>query len=117
LAPTQVQLVDVLQTYLEFAEHRPLRLAVVVSAWDLLEAQTINPETWVEARLPMLSQFLLARRKEIQTRHFGVSAQGGDLQRDRLELAGHVRPSERPFVVEEGKKHTDLTAVAKWALP
>jgi hypothetical protein len=116
-SPTQVQLVDVLQNYLGFVATRPLRLSVVVSAWDLLGRADVNPETWVETHLPLLSQFLLARRVEIDSHYFGVSAQGGDLEENGLDLAKLPKPSERVLVVDGGRRHSDLTAVVKWAMP
>jgi hypothetical protein len=114
-APTQVQLVDLIQNYLQFNEVRPLRLSMVVSAWDLVK--DLNPETWFETRLPLLAQFLYSRRNEIEGHFFGVSAQGGDLDSQKANLARLAKASERPIVVEEGKRHSDLTAVVKWALP
>jgi hypothetical protein len=96
---TQVQLVDLIQLlmYLRSVK-QPLRLAVIISAWDLIKAR-VSPIGWVESRLPLLSQFLHANRDRFASEVFGVSAQGGDLERDRDALLGYLTPSERPRAV------------------
>lgn len=116
LASTQVQLVDVVQTYLRFAEMRPLRIAVVVSAWDLIEDEGITPETWVCSRLPLLSQFLMSLVPAVAGRYYGVSAQGGELTKAKAKLLTFARASERVLVVDETQRHSDLTAIAKWVM-
>jgi GTPase SAR1 family protein len=96
---TQVQLVDVLQLLLGLREVRArLRLAVVVSAWDVVRAK-IPPAVWLEARLPLLSQFVKANSDSIASEIFGVSAQGGDLTRDRGSLLGTRLASLRCYSV------------------
>ncbi len=116
LAPTQVQLVDVVQTYLGFAEMRPLRIAVVVSAWDLIDDEGVTPETWFCSRLPLLSQFLTSLADAVKVRYYGVSAQGGELTEAKSKLQSFSKPSERVLVVDETQRHSDLTAIAKWVM-
>ena len=115
-APTQVQLVDVIQTYLRLAENPPTRLAVVVSAWDLINDEQITPDAWFTARLPLLAQFFEARGENLAVKYFGVSAQGGDLPKEKAKLEKIRKPSERIYVVEDGKRHPDLTAVLRWLI-
>jgi len=77
--PHQVQLVELLQFLFEQTENR-LRVAVVVSAWDLIESPHIGPpNTFVEQKLPLLHQFLVANNDLMDHVVFGVSAQGGDI--------------------------------------
>jgi hypothetical protein len=115
-APTQVQLVDILQTYLRLAENRPTRLAVVVSAWDLILDNNITPDAWFSVRLPLLAQFFTARAENLAVKYFGVSAQGGDLPDDIAKLQKAPKPSERIYVVEDDKRHADLTTVLRWIM-
>ena len=115
-APTQVQLVDILQTYLRFAENRSIRLAVVVSAWDLITDEQITPASWFTSRLPLLAQFLAAGGGNLAVKYFGVSAQGGDLPGDKAKLEKASKPSERAYIVEDGKRHSDLTTVLRWLM-
>jgi len=115
-APTQVQLVDILQTYLRLAENPSPRLAVVVSAWDLIYDEQITPDAWFTARLPLLSQYFVSGREALQVKYFGVSAQGGDLPDEKAKLEKAAKPSERIYVVEDGKRHSDLTTVLRWLI-
>jgi GTPase SAR1 family protein len=96
---TQVQLVDLIQLLMYLREDdQHMRLAVIVSAWDLIKAH-VSPSGWLESRLPLLSQFLRSNQDHIVSQIFGISAQGGDLERDRDKLLGYLFPSERSRAV------------------
>jgi hypothetical protein len=76
-SPTQVQLVELLQFILGRDYFRPgFRLAVVVSAWDLV-VQFASPEDWISKHLPLLDQFLASNSEAFDVSFYGVSAQGG----------------------------------------
>jgi energy-coupling factor transporter ATP-binding protein EcfA2 len=77
--PTQVKLVELLQFALEFAVNK-VRIAVVVSAWDLVENTFSGaPHEYLAREMPLLQQFLEANDDLLQHTVFGVSAQGGDI--------------------------------------
>ncbi len=121
--PTQVILVDLLQILSQPPIlHESLKVAVVVSAWDLIEnvqAQVgvpkENPDTWFKEHLPLLHQFLKNNHEWIQFKVFGVSAQGGDYT-DQLQVSDlrSIEPNERVRVVEGAKTTKDLTAPMSW---
>lgn len=67
------QLVQIIQVLCSRRRHH--RIAVVISAWDLVEPGT-TPKDWVNENCKLLSQFIEARR-EIEVQVWGVSAQGG----------------------------------------
>lgn len=77
-APTQVQLVDVLQfmTNREYFEP-PFRLAIVISAWDRVKPDNLRPGEWLSRELPLLKQFLDSHDESFDVSYWGVSAQGG----------------------------------------
>lgn len=77
LLPTQVQLVELLQFLLERTE-RKLRVAIVVSAWDLVD-HLGAPHEFLGRALPLFHQFLEASGDLFEHSVFGVSAQGGDI--------------------------------------
>ncbi len=84
-APTAVQLVEMLQMLRCEALRAPARkLAVVLSAWDKVEEeeQTITPEQYLAAELPLLDQYLRHGLDRWDVRVYGLSAQGGDFERD-----------------------------------
>lgn len=115
--PTQVQLVDVLQMIADRAPHRPLRVALMVSAWDAVrEAEPEQvPVSWLSNRLPLLSQFLEARPDLFSAKVFGVSAQGGRLPERAAEL--RERPAkERAWIVLADGTEADLAVPLQWAL-
>jgi len=115
---TQVQLVELLQ-FLDArrTEGKPLRVSLIVSAWDLIE-KTIKTEplTWVKKVLPMLYQFLYMNDDRFEVRIFGVSAQGGDyVDAVKLRKTYH-QASERIKVVSEAGIHKDITAPVRWSM-
>jgi len=115
-APTQVQLVELLQFISDHAAEKRFRIGVIVSAWDLVRDNGVAPEEWVGQRLPLLSQYLRANSDDYPYRVFGVSAQGGDLQRDSARLRKCIRPSDRVGVTGLDCATHDLTAVVGWVM-
>ena len=75
--PTQVKLVALLQ-FMWLHARRSLRVAVIVSAWDMVKPPQ-EPATWLAKRLPLLAQYLDANTESIENRVYGVSAQGAPL--------------------------------------
>lgn len=107
-----VQLVEVLQ-FLKRNLKTPLKIAVIVSAWDLIKKHNATPEDFIRTRTPLLEQFLRTNSDSFNFTVFGVSALGGDLENkedtDRLQNETHCA-SERIQVVPSipGKEH-DIT--------
>jgi hypothetical protein len=118
--PHQVQLVDLLQAMrLPPINKSFLKLAVVVSAWDL--STEVAPEAWVQKRYPLLYQFLTTSIGKAFVRFYGVSAQGASLptkgdastaERDRLLTL--VPASQRIRIVGDEALDHDLTAPIHW---
>lgn len=84
-APTAVQLVEMLQMLRSDALQAPARrLAVVLSAWDKVEEDggTVTPEQYLASELPLLDQYLRHGVDRWDLRVYGLSAQGGDFERD-----------------------------------
>jgi hypothetical protein len=117
LSPTQVQLVELLQfvNWLR-APDKPARIAVIVSAWDVIH-DPVLPISWLENRLPLLFQFLVANADRLPFRIFGVSALGGDLEKDLAQLQNESIPAHRIKVVDRSlQPHKDLTAPIRFLL-
>lgn len=126
-APTQVQLVELLQ----FLRRPPLavespRLAVVLSAWDKVKADGRTPDAFLQERLPLLHQVLAARRLGFDYRVYGVSAQGGDYEpppeesskpwsQEEVEgLRLLDNPSHRISIINGASQSHDLTEPIAW---
>ena len=111
LAPTETQLVDLLQWAASLHEDaQPLRVGVVLSAWD--EMGTITPAQWM-GQLPLLRRYL-DNSDEVDGQVFGVSAQGGKYGSKNDPVT--TPPMERPYVVtEDGSRHNDITLPLRWA--
>jgi ABC-type dipeptide/oligopeptide/nickel transport system ATPase subunit len=117
LSPTQVQLVELLQfvAYLRSTIKAP-RVAVIVSAWDLVR-DPIVPASWLESHFPLLFQFLVANADTVPFRVYGVSALGGDLEKDLKQLQDQAVPSHRIRVIDSNlPAHSDLTAPIRFLL-
>jgi hypothetical protein len=128
LAPTQIQLVELLQLLRE----RPLsasfrKLAIVLSAWDKVEEEGRSPSLFLEERLPLLHQYLTSNADGWNYKMYGVSAQGGDYQKEgehlsdaklkRLnELKDLDEPSMRIKVVSDSSVTSDLTEPLAWLM-
>jgi hypothetical protein len=113
-APTQVQLVELLQFLLRIPfRDRQMRLAVVISAWDLVNGTT--PGKWLSDRLPLLDQFIESNSGRLPFRIFGVSAQGGAIN-EAARLQQLAIPSHRIRIVGEGCGPHDITGPIKWLM-
>ncbi|MBY6153376.1 hypothetical protein KUV47_09150 [Vannielia litorea] len=122
LTPRQVQIVDLLEAFSDGPlELQPKRIAVVVSAWDLVGSD-VAPDSWLLSKMPLLDQYLRSRSDEFETRIYGVSAQGGRLPQqgqaddgsDRQALLAMHVPSSRIRVVGHGANDHDLTHPIAW---
>jgi hypothetical protein len=117
--PTQVALVELLQFAFESAAKK-LRVAVVISAWDLVEKSlfTGSPDEYLTREMPLLRQFLEANDDLVEHTVFGVSAQGGDISVDAqkkalLELDDALK---RIKVLHGTEASQDITKPIAWLL-
>ena len=113
-SPTPVKLVELLQFFLSHAP-TPVRLALVVSAWDCVTERRMTPERWVETRVPLVHQFLAANDDRIAHRVYGVSAQGGPLEKAD-ELRAESNAVRRIRVVDAEGESNDITAPVRWLM-
>jgi len=116
LLPTQAKLVELLQFVLERTQ-RKLRVAVVVSAWDLVE-KLGAPHEFVARELPLFQQFLEANEDFIQHSVFGVSAQGGDItvKEEKDALLNLDDALKRIKVRQAQQTDQDITRPIAWLL-
>jgi hypothetical protein len=128
LAPTQVQIVDLLQLF----RSPPLkvglqRVAIMLSAWDKVVAEKRTPEAFLAEWLPFLDQYLRSSADGWTCRVYGVSAQGGDYEAENKEMTGPQRadlealrtldqPSMRIKVISESGESHDLTEPVAWLM-
>ncbi len=124
-APTQVQLVDMLRCLQETPLNVGTRkLAVILSAWDKVEAEEVTPERFMELHLPLLHQYLTHGLEESWAlKIFGVSAQGADYDdaggvpgADAERMREIEVPSRRIKVVNGASTSHDLTEPLYWLL-
>jgi hypothetical protein len=126
LAPTQVQLVDLLQLLRSAPlDVGPRRLAIMLSAWDKAHGEGLSPAAYLNAKLPLLAQYLRRDADEWTSRVYGLSAQGGDY--DAIEsgaerkpnaeaLRNLDRPSTRIRLVGNAHESHDLTEPLAWLM-
>lgn len=114
LLPTQAKLVELLQFVLELVGQR-LRVAVVVSAWDLVADVGLTPRQYVSGRMPLLRQFLDANDDLVDHAVFGVSAQGGAIPDDKSTLL-ELDSLERIRVCHDDENDHDITKPLAWLL-
>jgi hypothetical protein len=117
LLPHQAMLVELLQFLLERAQ-RKVRVAVVVSAWDLVDSLGKPPHAFISRELPLLQQFLEANDDLLEHAVFGVSAQGGDItvaleKQSLLELDDALK---RIKVRQDHDVGQDITTPIAWLL-
>lgn len=117
LMPEEAKLVELLQAVNRRPRQRQRRrLSLVISAWDVVVEShaTKRPEAWFAEARPMLSQFLRYNADLWETRVYGISAQGGQLPRDRDRLQAIEHASERIMVIGHGAALHDATAPIAW---
>ncbi len=118
--PEQVKLVELLQFFNEAPFSRmQRRVAIVVSAWDVLDAlpPPKSPRRWLAEVMPLLWQYFVNSGDLFEWEVFGVSAQGGafDDQVTREALAARM-PRERLRCVQgDAVAHSaDVSRVVAW---
>ncbi|WP_145114298.1 MULTISPECIES: TRAFAC clade GTPase domain-containing protein [Gimesia] len=116
-SPTQVQLVELLQFISVLNRRSSIRLAVIISAWDRVHENQSDPDKWLGKRAPLLMQFLQANSEKFECKCFGVSAQGGDIEKNKDELQSIESPSQRIELISTGHKKTnDITLPLRWTI-
>lgn len=128
-ASRQVQLVDLLQFIAEVLPRQiPLRTAVIISAWDLVEKAHLmgpslnaeipkDPTMFLSIQWPLVNQYLQSNPEIFQSRVFGVSARGGGTTPEEIaRLIAYEHPSDRIFVVDGAHRSKDLTRPVRWVL-
>lgn len=85
-APTQVELVDLLQMLREHRGPRPARACIVISAYDLVPAD-LAPRDWLRSACPLVAQYIDVNRDWLHVDIYGVSAQGGEFDDDDTRAA------------------------------
>ena len=113
---TDIQLVDLLQCirFHQGERGEQIRLALGVSAWDLVDDQ--SPTDWLRRRLPLLQQYLDANADSVQLRVYGISAQGGAYEKGTDDLLEKLNPAERIKIVGNDCRPHDVTAPIAWLL-
>ena len=117
MVPTQVNLVDLLQ----FLQRQPFqrtvrRIAVVVSAWDVVCADGLEPVQWLKRELPLLHQFLISNPESFVFQVYGVSAQGGDVKTEHRDELVMQTPSTRIQCIGPETDPHDLTSPIAWLM-
>jgi hypothetical protein len=114
--PEEVKVVEFLQmANRRPAPTRPRKLAVIVSAWDVVMGVQ-EPNEWLRTRRPLLSQFLESNGELWDVRVYGVSAQGGRLPGAKDQLVRVELPSKRIQIVGHDAQPHDLSAPLSWLM-
>jgi hypothetical protein len=118
--PTQVKVVELLQFLLHRCPApRPLRVALIVSAWDVVQTgPATTPAKWLAKQLPLLSQFIQGNPTKLDCRIYGLSAQGGPYRAAGEEdPLSNIDPLNRILLTGDtvAQKH-DLTEPIKWLM-
>jgi hypothetical protein len=111
LSPTQVKLIGLL----ELLKQKPIasqarKLAIMLSAWDKVADEGLEPKVFLATRLPLLYQYLSHEADGWSWSVFGISAQGGAYEPE----AGSPRPlsaEERTHLNELRKKDSPSTRI------
>lgn len=118
-AASIVQLVEVLQ-FLQRNLNGHLKIAVMVSAWDLIKSCYATPKEFITKSAPLLEQFLRTNSDSFDCTFFGISALGGDLKKkeDTDRLQNKTRCASERIEVVPATPDTvhDITRPLRWAL-
>lgn len=112
---TQVSLIELIQ-FFAGACPRPIRVSLVISAWDR-EPETLKPQEWLSKNAPMLAQFLEVDTDEVEATVWGVSAQGADLSDERVrEKYKDKDPIDRARIHAADGTEVGVAAPLLWVL-
>lgn len=104
-----IQIIELLQIVNNIKKNTPINLRVIISAWDLAKSD-VTPEKYLQKRINILWQFLESNKDIFDTQFWGVSAQGGDLEKDSGTLLEIANPIDRIRVVNNlGETSKDIT--------
>lgn len=117
MVSAQVNLVELMQFLQHFPFRRGIRrVAVVVSAWDVIAPPDLEPSHWLQRELPLLHQFLISNPGSFEFRVYGVSAQGGDVTSDQKGELVVKTPSTRISCIGPETAPHDLTSPIAWLM-
>jgi hypothetical protein len=116
-ASTAAKYVDALENLLASRRaHWPVRVAIVVSAWDTPERSGFRkPGEWLRKRLPSVLSMSTVNGDMMETRVFGVSAQGGPLPEKKADLLP-LSVRERAFARDGDGNGVPIFEPLRWAL-
>lgn len=122
-ADSAIHLVELLQVCVELADAEGdiFPLAVIISAWDLIDSGEgwggIDPTAWLGEQMPLLKQFLDSNREQRPWKAFGISAQGFDFEATPDDAEVWDLPcAERTAVVEDKGWCPEITRPIEWLL-
>ena len=116
--PTQVQLVELLQFLTYLRDDQPVRLCIIISAWDLVEATkpVSKPEIFIKEKMPLLWQYVNSNTQIFNVAYYGISAQGGELK-EKKELLKIINPCDRINIIDnDGNNSNDITLPISWIM-
>jgi hypothetical protein len=126
MAPTQVQAVGLLQLLREEPlDVGPRRLGIMLSAWDKVADEGLEPQAYLEAKLPLLNQYLRRAADGWDWRVYGLSAQGGEYDSTKEDaqpsaeaeaLRNLDQPSKRIRLIAGGSETHDITEPLAWLM-
>jgi hypothetical protein len=114
LAATQARLADAVQEIVRLREGKPLRLGLMLSAWD--KEASRSPDTWARENLGLLCQ-LLDGQSSVEWTVFGASAQGGDFDDEQdLERLNDTPLSTRASIARLDGGEVSVSTPIEWVL-
>ena len=126
MAPTQVQLVELLQLLrMPPLDLGPRKVAIMLSVWDKAKGEGLEPKDYLAKLMPLLNQYLSCNADEWTARIYGISAQGGEYDsieadasksQEAENLRMQHQASTRVDVVSEEQRSHDLTEPLAWLM-
>ncbi|THB83851.1 hypothetical protein E1N66_13500 [Pantoea allii] len=116
--PEQVKIVQLLSDLIRppFIPVRR-RIAVMISAWDIVREMQLSPSDWLALHLPLVEQFLRANHDYFEAQIYGVSAQGVRLEDDQaINEVARRSPSQRIQIVSQEEEGHDITEPLVWLM-
>lgn len=112
---SQIDLVDLLQILGDQYATRPRRIALIVSAFDVVGKQ--SPQEWLSQHAPLAEQYLRSNCEALSVNIYGLSAQGGRFDdKDELKELRKRDPLGRAFLRDGEGIAVNLDAPIVWAL-